>query len=425
MRFQAVRGMKDILPGEVERWQALERLARDFFGRFGYQELRLPIMEKTELFVRSIGESTDVVEKEMYTLIDMSGDSLSLRPEATAAVCRAFVEHKIYKRSDIWKVYLIGPMFRHERPQKGRFRQFHQINCEVLGPNTPEVDAEVVAMLAGFLREAGVRGVICQINSLGCRNCRPAYRQRLIDYFIERREELCPDCNRRLSRNPFRVLDCKQAACQSIAQGAPAAFDNLCDQCAEHFAQVLDLLAGLEVPFELEKRLVRGLDYYVGVTFEMISRQLGGQDAVAGGGRYDGLVAELGGPDLPGTGFAIGMERLLLLSDLEASHSAPDVFVAALGQKPLHFAAALTQRLRLGRGQARPLRIAMELSPRSLKAQMRQANKLGARYVFIVGESELARGRAPLKDMTTGEQIELETAEATRTAAEIFKVMKM
>jgi len=414
VRFQAVRGMKDILPGEVEQWQEAERKAREFFGRYGFQELRLPIMEKTDLFVRSIGQSTDVVEKEMYTLADVSGDSLTLRPEATAQVCRAFIEHKIYKSQDTWKVFTIGPMFRHERPQKGRFRQFHQINCEVLGPDAPEVDAEVIAMLSGFLAACGVEGITAKINSLGCPVCRPAYRAELTEFLAAHQSELCPDCRRRLEANPLRVLDCKNEGCHQVVAEAPAATDHLCTACRDNFEGVLALLDELSVPYLLEKRLVRGLDYYVRTTFEMVSQTLGGQDAVAGGGRYDGLVAALGGPDLPGTGFAIGLERLLLLSDLETTDFRPDVIAVPLGEEAVGEVLKLAQALR-----QKGRKIVLGDAAKSIKSQMRWANKMGARGVFIIGPDEMAARKASVKKMADGTQISVLTSSAEDAAAEI------
>ncbi|MBW2618377.1 MAG: histidine--tRNA ligase [Deltaproteobacteria bacterium] len=413
MRFQAIRGMKDILPGEVERWQEAERIAREFFGRYGFQELRLPIMEKTDLFVRSIGQSTDVVEKEMYTLTDVSGDSLTLRPEATAQVCRAFIEHKIHKSQDTWKVFTIGPMFRHERPQKGRFRQFHQINCEVLGPDAPEVDAEVIAMLSGFLAACGVEEITTKLNSLGCPACRPAYRAELTAFLKAHQSELCPDCRRRLESNPLRALDCKNEGCRQVVAEAPAATDHLCNACRDNFEGVLALLNELNIPYQLDKRLVRGLDYYVRTTFEMISQDLGGQDAVAGGGRYDGLVAALGGPDLPGTGFAIGLERLLLLSDLEAAAFRPDVIAVPLGGEAVGEVLKMTQAMR----QA-GLKVVLGDAAKSIKSQMRWANKMGARGVLIIGPDEMAAKTASVKNLEVGSQISVTTEPAATSAVQ-------
>jgi len=414
--FQTVRGMKDILPGEVGQWQLVEALARDFFPRFGYQEVRLPLLEKTELFVRGIGQTTDVVEKEMYTLTDVSGDSLSLRPEATAQICRAFVEHNIHKQEPVWKVFTIGPMFRHERPQKGRYRQFHQINCEVIGPGEGEADAELIAMLIGFLEQCRTGRLAIRINSLGCPRCRPAYRAKLIDFLKDRRGELCPDCRRRLEANPLRVLDCKQPGCAEIVAQAPASADNLCPECASSFVLVRERLALLEIEAVLDHRLVRGLDYYVGTTFEVVSDKLGGQDAVAGGGRYDGLIQALGGPDVPGTGFAIGLERLLLLAEMEGRDQRPAVFIGVVGgERAREFGVEVAHKLRLT-GQARVL---MDLAPRSLKAQLRAADKVGALGFFFTGDEELASGRAVLRNLRSGEEVSVSTQTAAASAADI------
>ena len=399
MKYQAVKGMKDILPGDVDRWRLVEDLARDFFPRFGYQELRTPILEKTELFIRSIGDTTDVVEKEMYTLTDMAGDSLTMRPEATAAVCRAYVEHKLYKQPGGWKVFNMGPMFRHEKPQAGRFRQFHQIDCEVLGVEEGEADAELISMLVGFLETAGVTEVSIKLNSLGCPDCRPAYREKLIAYLNDSRDQLCEDCQRRLDKNPLRVLDCKNKTCKSLADGAPASADHLCAKCEANFTVVRNRLDDFGIEYHLDHRLVRGLDYYVGTTFEAVSGKLGGQDAVTGGGRYDGLISELGGPDHPATGFAIGIERLLMLSDLEPQPNRPDLYIAALGDEARNWAAPAAYKLRLA-----GMKVELEMEAKSLKAQMRRANKLESAYVLIVGQSELEAGEGQLKKLEDGSQ---------------------
>ncbi len=424
MSFQTVRGMRDILPDEIGRWRAVEATAREYFGRFGYQEIRPPILEKTELFIRGIGETTDVVEKEMYTLTDVSGDSLTMRPEATAQLCRAYVEHKIYAQPGGWKVFTIGPMFRHERPQKGRFRQFHQINCEVMGLDEPEVDAELIAMLTGFLARVGVSGVTVKINSLGCPVCRPVYRERLVAFLEERRDGLCSDCQRRLAKNPLRVLDCKSAGCRELVQDAPTALDHLCEACGDNFRRVLAGLDALGVAYVRDDRLVRGLDYYVRTTFEVVSDKLGGQDAVAGGGRYDGLIEAVGGPAQGGTGFAIGLERLLLLAELDAPKYHPDVYLAPIGEKAREFAFTLAHELRSADLEGGGLKVALEPGARSLKAQLRRANKAGADYVFIIGDAELDSGRAPLKIMAGGEQIDIPIASTETAAKAIIEQVK-
>ncbi len=380
---------------EVGKWQFIEATARRVFDCFGFDEIKTPVLEKTELFVRSIGETTDIVEKEMYTFADRGGDMLSLRPEATAGVLRAYVENKLHAQPGPHRLFTIGPMFRRERPQKGRLRQFHQLNCEVLGDEGPLVDAELLVMLDHLLKELGLRNVEIVLNSLGCPECRPAFRQALSAFLRGRAGELCPDCQRRLERNPLRVLDCKAEGCRQAAQGAPSIAEHLCPACADHLAQVRGMLAAAGVQYKIDPKLVRGLDYYVRTTFEALAGDLGAQNAVAGGGRYDGLIQALGGPAEGGVGFGCGLERLaLLLADDPRWRREPALFVAALGAGPRAWAFELTQRLRRA-----GLRVEMMSQDKSLKAQMRRADKLGARRALIVGEQELADGVAQLKDM--------------------------
>ena len=290
MSITAIKGMNDILPGEIETWQFLENKAREVFGYYGLSEIRTPAVEKTELFCRSIGETTDIVEKEMYTFDDKSDNSLTLRPEGTAPVMRSFIQNRLHNLDPVSKLYYMGPMFRYERPQKGRYRQFHQIGAEVLGVEDPKIDAQVLAMLHHYFCEIGIDAVSLQVNSLGCPECRPAYRQTLIAYLEQRLDRLCADCQRRYQTNPLRVLDCKAAGCKDATVDAPAVIEHLCSACDEHFAAVKKHLQALEIPFEVNARMVRGLDYYVRTTFEMVTDQLGSQNAVAAGGRYDGLV---------------------------------------------------------------------------------------------------------------------------------------
>ncbi|MEA3362820.1 MAG: histidine--tRNA ligase, partial [Thermodesulfobacteriota bacterium] len=303
--------MNDVLPGEVETWQFLEQSARDVFGLYGFSEIRTPIAEKTDLFCRSIGETTDIVEKEMYTFSDKSENSLTLRPEGTAPVMRSFIQNRLHSLDPVSKLYYMGPMFRYERPQKGRYRQFHQLGVEVLGVEDAKIDAQVLAMLHQYFVRIEIDSVSLQINSLGCPECRPGYRQELIAYLETHLDQLCVECQRRYQTNPLRVLDCKATGCQVATVDAPSVLDHLCSSCNDHFTQVKYYLNALDIPFEVNSRMVRGLDYYVRTTFELITDQLGSQNAVAAGGRYDGLVESLGGPALPGIGFAIGLERLV------------------------------------------------------------------------------------------------------------------
>lgn len=403
-RVQAVRGMNDILPDAVHWWQKVEATAREVLELYGFREIRTPVVEKLELFARSIGESTDIVEKEMYAFPDRKGQWLALRPEATASVVRAFIEHNLQADPLARKFYTIGPMFRHERPQKGRYRQFHQIDAEVFGIDDPLLDAEVMIMLCDFLERIGLSDVGLHVNSLGCPECRPVFREDLKKFLEERASQLCPDCDRRRHVNPLRVFDCKVGRCREALTGAPELGRYLCDGCARHFDKVLDYLSQLHVAFDVDPRMVRGLDYYMRTTFEVITDRLGAQNAVGGGGRYDGLMRDLGGPDLPGIGFAIGMERLILLLQQEETLSpkAPDVFIAILGEKPTTAGFQIAQDLRRHG-------VAVELAHGggSLKSQMRRADKLGAAVVVILGEEELHKGVVVVRHMVEKEQREV------------------
>lgn len=403
MSITAIKGMNDILPGEVETWQFLETIARQVFGTYGFSEIRTPAVEKTELFCRSIGETTDIVEKEMYTFDDKGGHSLTLRPEGTAPVMRSFIQNKLYNLDPVSKLYYMGPMFRYERPQKGRYRQFHQIGAEVLGVEDPKIDAQVLAMLHQYFDRIGIDAVSLQVNSLGCPECRPAYRQQLIDYLEQRLDSLCEDCKRRYRNNPLRVLDCKATGCKEATIDAPAMLDHLCAGCDQHFAAVKGHLGALDIPFEVNARMVRGLDYYVRTTFEMVTDRLGSQNAVAAGGRYDGLVESLGGPALPGIGFAIGAERLVLMKgDEKVAPAVPKLFIAALGEVAADRAFVLMSRLQMA-----GVRAEMDYQGKSLKAQMRRANKLQAEYTLILGEDEVQSGTAQLKNMSDSSQVEV------------------
>ncbi len=401
--ISGIKGMNDILPGDVETWQFLENKAREIFKSYGFSEIRVPVVEKTELFCRSIGETTDIVEKEMYTFEDKSGNSLTLRPEGTAPVMRSYIEHKMYAQDPVAKLYYLGPMFRYERPQKGRYRQFHQIGAEVIGIEDPRIDAQVLAMLVHFFEDAGIRDVALQVNSLGCPECRPGYRKTLVDFLEARLDSLCEDCRRRYQTNPLRVLDCKAAGCKEATVDAPSVLDHLCRGCQDHFSQVQTYLGLLGTPFSINPRMVRGLDYYTKTTFEMVTGSLGSQNAVAAGGRYDGLISDLGGPSLPGIGFAMGLERLVLMKGEERIvPSRPHLFLAGLGEEASRQAFVLMSAL-----QRRGVHAEMDLAGKSLKAQMRRAGKLGARFVLILGEEEISRGVAQLKDMDAGSQEEV------------------
>ena len=402
--IQLIRGFKDILPGEVELWQEIERVSRDLFENFGFREIRIPIMEKTDLFARSIGEHTDIVEKEMYTFPDRKGDLITLRPEATASVVRAYVQHKMYAADPVRKFYTIGPMFRRERPQKGRYRQFYQINAEVIGVDSPYIDAQLIFLLATLLDRLKVTDVAAHINSLGCPECRPAFRKALSGLLDAKKAQLCADCNRRSSTNPLRVLDCKVPGCREAMAEAPSLLDYLCDGCRAHFDSVQQSLKRLGVPFVIDKQLVRGLDYYTRTTFEIQTGALGAQSAVAGGGRYDGLVKMLDGPNTPAIGFAIGFDRLAEIVGLRQAdfEKAPQLFIAALGDASAEKAFDWICRLGLEGVTAE-----MDMAGRSLKSQMKQADRSGAGFVLILGESELASGTAILRNMRTRAQTDV------------------
>jgi len=416
MSITGIKGMNDILPGDVETWQHLEAQARRVFGAFGYREIRVPVVEKTDLFCRSIGETTDIVEKEMYTFSDKGGTSMTLRPEGTAPVMRSFIQHKLYAQDPVSKLYYIGPMFRHERPQKGRYRQFHQIGAEVIGVDDPKIDAQVLAMLSHYFATTNIPDVALQINSLGCPECRPEYREALIKFLEQRLSALCADCQRRYTSNPLRVLDCKVPGCKEATVEAPAMLDNLCVGCDTHFNQVKEHLDALSVDYTVNQRMVRGLDYYTKTTFEMVTNSLGSQNAVAAGGRYDGLIKDLGGPALPGIGFAIGLERLaLMLGEDSIAPPRPELFIATLGEAATKAGFAMLTRL-----QREGILVEMEYTGKSLKAQLRRADKLNTRRVLILGEDELARGVAQLRSMDESlqEEVALEGLE-TRLINEI------
>ena len=399
--IKAVRGFKDILPGETERWQFVEDTARKVFSDFGFREIKVPVLEKTELFRRSIGETTDIVEKEMYTFEDRGGESLTLRPEATASVMRAYLEHSLHASDIVSKLFTCGPMFRRERPQKGRYRQFHQINVELLGPGDPLVDAELIYMLMLFLDRVRLKDVSLEINSLGCPECRPSFRKVLGEYLAKNVGALCEDCQRRLGTNPLRVFDCKVESCKAAVAMAPFIIDYICEGCREHFLEVQEGLKALKTSFAVNPRMVRGLDYYTKTTFEVTTKSLGAQNAVAGGGRYDRLVKDLGGPEVPGIGFAVGVERLisLLPAVMEDIVRSPDLYIAALGPEARKLAFMLCNGLRtLG------ILAETDYSNRSLKSQMKRSDKLGARYTLLLGENEIRERKAYLRNMKGGTQ---------------------
>ncbi|WP_035272853.1 histidine--tRNA ligase [Desulfogranum japonicum] len=420
MKIQAINGFKDILPENVLLWQHIEKKAREVFQRFGLREIRIPILEKTELFVRSIGEATDVVEKEMYTFPEAG---LTMRPEATAGIMRAFIEHGLHVQQPIQRLYAIGPMFRHERPQKGRQRQFHQLDTEIIGSVDPQIDAELISMGQMLLDELGITTSL-EINSIGCSQCRPPYRQKLVSFLESRHDDLCEDCKRRTYTNPLRVLDCKKSTCREIAKDAPSLLEEVCDNCKGHFNQVQASLDRMGITYTLNRFMVRGLDYYTQTTFEFLTDDLGAQSAVGAGGRYDGLIEQLGGPALPGIGFAMGMERLALL--LEQQNNRPhmdsemDLFLAALGPQSMDYCETLVHKLR-----KKGIRAAMDYSGRSLKAQMKQANRFKASFTLIIGDNELLEQTGIIRNMSTQEQqpigLDTNTDQLSNVLAEIVR----
>ena len=399
-KIQAIRGVKDILPGEMSSWQVLESTARALLDTFGYAEMKIPIFEATELFARGLGATTDVVEKEMYTFPDLDGKSLTLRPEGTAGAIRAYIEHHLWTESPLTKLYYVGPMFRHERPQAGRFRQFHQVGAEAIGSASPLLDVEQLVLLDRFFRALGVAPVTLLLNSLGCPLCRPAYRDALKAFLMTRASGLCEACRRRIETNPLRVLDCKREECRALTRDAPAITSYLGPECVGHFDAVRAGLDDVGLAYTLEPRLVRGLDYYTKTAFEFTAEGLGAQNTIAAGGRYDGLVEGLGGPPTPGVGFALGIERVIALftKGNPASPSA-DVFIATLGDHAKRRVIGLVTALRDA-----GIRAETDYDQGSLKSQMRRADKLGVRYTVILGDDEIAKGTAVVRDMATKAQ---------------------
>jgi histidyl-tRNA synthetase len=404
VEFTSIKGFKDILPEESGYWQMIETKVRRLLHLFCFSEIRTPLLEKTALFSRGIGQDTDIVSKEMYSLKDSKGRSLTLRPEATAAVVRAYIQNRLYEKQPLQKLFTIGPMFRHERPQKGRLRQFHQINVELFGDPGPGSDADIIMLALELFRVLGLTDLTLHLNSLGCQHCRPHFKEKLNRYLADKRQDLCADCKRRAETNPLRVFDCKVPGCRAVMANAPSIIDSLCDACVLHFQRLQEYLTSLGVSFELDHHLVRGLDYYTRTTFEIQTERLGAQNAVAGGGRYDALMELLGGPPYPAIGFAVGMERVIaLLKEMgPAGKESPDLFVAALGERAQEIAFKWIQQLRKA-----DLATEMDYSSRSLKAQLKYADRIGARKVLMIGDNELNSGTAILRDMSTGSQDEV------------------
>ena len=406
--LRTVKGMRDILPPESALWEEMEQAAREVFRAYAYREIRTPLVEPTELFARGVGQDTDIVTKEMYSFDDRDEKSLTLRPEATASVVRAYIEHRMHEQPGVKKFYYMGPMFRRERPQKGRYRQFYQIGAEAIGSDSPAVDAEVLEMLIVLLARLQLTGFTMYLNSVGCAKCRPQYLAALRSELSKVCEQLCADCQRRSETNPLRVLDCKIPEDQPVIEALPTFLDLLCAECREHFEQLQSFLRDRQIPFTLQPRLVRGLDYYTRTTFEIVHGALGAQNSVLGGGRYDGLSAMLGGPPAPGIGFSIGEDRLALTlarrGEAGESGVAPEaaelpLYIIWLGESAYRHAAELARELR-----ARNVVVELLADPLKLKKALELASRLRVRHVLIIGDQELAEGKYPLRDMTQGTQ---------------------
>ena len=417
--MQTIRGFRDILPEKISLWQKVENEAKHLFEAFGFKEIRIPIIEKTQLFARSIGEVTDIVEKEMYTFEDRKGDKLTLRPEATASIVRSYIQHKMYATDPVRKFYMVGPMFRRERPQKGRYRQFYQIDAEIFGVESAYVDSQLIFLLNQLFKRLGLTGLSAHINSLGCPECRPSFQKVLLDFIESKKDMLCENCLRRMDKNPLRILDCKIESCRKAISHAPATLDHLCNECSDHFNTVKKALEKQGVDFIVDKSLVRGLDYYTRTAWEIQTTTLGAQSAVAGGGRYDGLVKELGGPQTPAIGFAIGFDRLVEVMEQIDKIPEPlplDLFIIPLGdiamEKGYHWSCELNQK---------GIRTEIDFRGKSLKALMKRADKLAARYVLIAGENELMENAIILRNMNTKKQVSLSIEDMVPELIKIFK----
>lgn len=416
-KIKTLRGFRDIVGEEIEKFRLIEHVSRKYFTLLGFNEIEVPVLEKTELFVRSIGDTTDIVEKEMFTFTDIGGDSLTLRPEATAGMVRSYLQEGMYVKERMSKLFTIGPMFRHERPQKGRFREFHQIDVEAFGVKEPLIDAELIFMLSLMLKELNVQTYCIEVNSVGCKACRETFRGILISYFKDKKESLCQDCTRRLERNPLRVFDCKNSQCIDVSGSSPFLLDYLCNGCKEHFDAFLKHVFDFGVDITVNKRLVRGLDYYTKTVFEVTSDELGAQKAFIAGGRYDNLVEEMGGPATPGIGFAIGVERLASLTKTGAFSGKPSCFFAYVGERAKGY---LVPMLKSFAKAGLPLNYSYE--DKSLKSQMRYADSLNADFVLILGDDEIEKGIVALRNMKDKGQREL-PLDPSRLPQEIAKLI--
>lgn len=407
LEIRSIKGTQDVLPSDTYKWQFVERLFLDTAKLYGFNEIRIPTFEDKSLFIRSVGDTTDVVQKEMYTFTDLGGRELALRPEGTAGINRAVIESGLINEALPVKLCYDISCFRAEKPQAGRFREFHQLGMELFGSHSPAADAEVIAFVSDFFNTLGLTNISLEINSIGCPNCRKNYHAALKEYFEARKADLCDTCLTRLDKNPLRILDCKSPVCKEIAKDAPIGLDYLCDECREHFEGLKKRLDALGIAYTVNPRIVRGLDYYTKTVFEFVSGDIGAQSTVCGGGRYDGLIKSLGGADQPGIGYAMGIERLLMVLEAQGIQipkpSPCDLYIASMGENASVFAMRLASDLR-NEGFAAE----SDLIGRSLKAQMKYADKIGAKYSMVIGDDELTAGKAKVKNMATGETHELD-----------------
>ena len=416
---KAVKGTQDILPSEVYKNQFIEQIVIDIAGKFGFKELRIPVFEHTELFQRGVGETTDVVQKEMYTFDDKGGRSITLRPEGTAGVARAFLEHGLFNEALPQKLCYVINCYRYEKPQAGRWREFQQFGVEMLGTSSPAADAEVISLANEIFAFLGIENLQLELNSIGCPECRKNYHNALREYFESKKENLCPTCLERLGKNPMRILDCKSPVCKEICEGAPAIIDYICEDCSAHFESVKKYLDVMNINYVVNPRIVRGLDYYTRTVFEFVSNQIGAQGTVCGGGRYDGLVEELGGPHTPSLGFAMGTGRLLMLLEAQGIElpkpDACELYVAPMGENAALEAMRIVSELRSNGVSSQT-----DVAGRSLKAQMKFADKIGARFTMVLGDNEIGQGKANLKNMDNGEVTEVELADLAENFMQIL-----
>lgn len=406
MAMKAPKGTKDVLPKDSYKWQYIEKKWDQICSEYGFKEMRTPTFESTELFNRGVGDTTDIVQKEMYTFEDMGHRSITLKPEGTSPAVRAFIESNQYAESQPTKYYYDTSCFRYEKPQAGRLREFHQFGIENFGTSSMLADAEVIALASEFLKRMNVPDVELHISSVGCRHCRPIYREKLQEYLRPRYDELCDTCKTRFDKNPMRILDCKSEVCWDIAKGAPMMLDYLCDDCKAALEELMKYLDAMEIEYKIDPTIVRGLDYYTKTAFEFITNKIGAQGTVCGGGRYDHLIEEVGGPDMPGVGFGLGKERLLMLMEScdndFGGEQAPEIFVAWIGDENLPYSLALLNELR-----QKGVRAVLDTKARNLKGQLKYANKLGALYSVVIGEDEVKTGELTLKDMKEGNQVKV------------------